>query len=461
MNFFQICRAPANVLIVDGGRCVGEVFHGFALGYAGPGHAARGRDAQGMETSVRKAFANADAFKEVPPCTLAIHFGVGLYGAGSLQFPEKRAQAWMERFGGALTSFLAESDESALQVDVGHGVEPGFVESDAVPAGNEEAVSQHCASGLGFEFDGLGDALKVFIGEFGTNGALSAFEAKFPNWISWDEIAPDGFLDDDAKDFEFQKGGIAPGAVFALLAIRDLAPYRIGEAVGPGKLQWAINMALFKKQADGAPGGQIAFAGAIVGIFGLQEVINPKAPGVFSAPATSLSLIEGVLGFNFSGLSRSSGQGVPTTGALTIDRTRMHVSEFNPPERITDALKQAGHGVPKCAQAVKTCQNQSWCGVVWCGVVRLKLSRGFESPSLRHFITKHLGIKCALGVSFNRSDCAKLSIKCTIWLHDFGEKRQMHSQLNHPAESRAGDSEKFKGISLNPNESKEFMHSCQ
>ncbi len=217
MNFGQIFGAPADVLFVDGGGSVGEVFHGFSLGNSGAGHAAGGGDAQGMKTGVGEFLGDTDAAEEFRPFVAPRDRRIGFGCAGGLEFFEQRTEFWVERLSGVLISFLVEANKVEAKVDVGHGVEAGFVEAHAMPSGNEIGVPEHGAAGLGLKRNAGYDAAKVIVGEFRPESARGARQAKFDGGIDLQVSAPNSFLHNDTKDCEFENGGIAAGAIFALI----------------------------------------------------------------------------------------------------------------------------------------------------------------------------------------------------------------------------------------------------
>jgi len=365
--FSDVLGTPAHVCSVDGAAGMGEIFHGLAHGDVVAGQSAGDGDAKGVEAGVGVLILDADSLQEVKPFITPVQFRVRLGATAGAQVFKQGNEFRVQGFCAMAVAFLFKADQAYLRsiwvrvdFDVLHGIEPGFVQANAVPPGDEKAVEEACAHGFGFAHDAVLNLSELFVGQFGVEPAGLLFEAEFVAGVALDESLDDSFAHDDPQHFQFEQRGITSGFVFPFPVIRVLSPFGVTEAMVAGELAGQGDLLIIEKEFNGTPATMVARFIADVFLVSGEEGGHPNIPGLALRVGGDGAFSEGFLCFEFSGAAGGGPDADAVAGGFAHNFVGFWIAEFDPPERRFFLFVKTGHsGMSKYAQGIKNQQKHA------------------------------------------------------------------------------------------------------
>ena len=365
MAIIQIFRLPPNVGLMDRCRGVRKILHGLSLCNAGPRQAGRDGYSETVKTGVGISIFDSNSLQKIMPFArwvfgALIGFGLFIGYKGFKQWNQFR----VKYFRHALAAFLVEKNHpSAFSFDIlfpnlFHRVQVGFLQSNAVPSGDQEAVLKKCFERFIHVADGFFNFIKLIVRIFRPQLSRIFFQVKFPARVGDRHASVNGLLHNLAEYLQFKNCRISSGAIFAVAVIWFLSPANIVEAMLPGELPRAGDFLFVQKHYDGSPCGKVSFKAC--GIFSevlVQKFDYPVFPFFGRIAGGEFSFCQGLLGLHLPGLASIGSDADLTSGALTLNYPCLWIPEFDPPKGAPGLFKKACHlmcpSVPKLPKTVK------------------------------------------------------------------------------------------------------------
>lgn len=390
--------------------------HDNALRRSASFEARDGRHARAMEAQVGQA----DSFQEFVPVKRNHIFLLGSkIGHCLALFPQlynQRNQAGIQCSGVVLVAFRMESDLHVAEIDVTLKVQVSFGDPAALGHANFECDSENMGPiVLGYRSMAddtdiicwvlycLPNYLDFFFGDF-LFWARSFFsQSKSKAGVMIDDSPGYGLSQNDPQVDEIQQRVVMRAGFDAFRWRPAFSPAQISEAVAPLYFSRVFDLKFAEIIVDVFPAASGAAECIWHIVFCFEERWNPIGEG-FSFGAADYFCLFGSPEITFCfGFTPIFTDAYAEFGGELFDRTGFGIAPLDPPERAAIPFVKAGH--KKCnlvylvspdpqMESNKINVIQSLLKTVILPVWK----RGFESLSLRHFITNELRYECNLSV---------------------------------------------------------------
>lgn len=338
--------------------------HGFGLRDVGPGHAGDGGDTEAMEGPAGDALLELVAPGEQEPEVGDFRVAVGLearrVGVGVAGAAQAVKQAEKLRVEGSVVdavAFDAEADGAGdraaggivFQADIGLGVELGFGDAAALPAGDVEGVTKRFVVGvMAFGFDQPGDEFKLVVGDFGFFLPRVGPNFQPLERVVGGEAAGDRLAHEEAGELQVVEAGVVVGDPES--GVGAGAPLDIGGSMAALQLAGGVDFLFGEEGGEVGPAAFPDGPGVTLGrVLARDEGGHPVAP-VLAPDGDGLAFFQGALGFELPGHPGFGDLVMLQAGGFAPDLA-VGRAVFDPPVGRAGALVERGHegSVPACA----------------------------------------------------------------------------------------------------------------